>query len=124
MRTPCAHIVFVALATALPLVPAGALETGAKLYKKHCKVCHTLGKGEPARQGPNLWGVVGRPAGSVLGFKYSKAIKAADITWTREHLDAWLTDPKALIPGSVVLYKQKDPEIRQKIIAFVAAAQV
>lgn len=122
MRSLCAQIT-IALTLALPVTPAQALEAGAKLYKKHCKVCHTLGKGEPARQGPNLWGVVGRPAGSVAGFKYSKAMKAANITWTLEHLDAWLTDPKAMIPGSVMIYKQKDPEIRQKIIEFVAAAQ-
>ena len=122
MRLLCAHIL-IALMCALLAQPAQALDAGAKLYKKHCKLCHTIGKGEPARQGPNLWGVLGRPAGSVDGFKYSKAVKAAGITWTREHLDAWLTDPKALIPGSVMLYKQKDPEIRQKIIEFVAAAQ-
>ena len=34
----------------------------------------------------------GKPAGEVEGFKYSKAMKAADITWTREHLDAWLAE--------------------------------
>ncbi len=122
MRSLCAQTML-AVILALPVVPAAAMDGGAKLYKKHCKVCHTLGKGEAARQGPNLWGVLNRPAGSVDGFKYSKAMKAADITWTREHLDAWLADPKALIPGSVMLYKQKDPEIRQKIIEFVAAAQ-
>ena len=70
-----------------------------------------------------LNGIFGRTAGTVEKFKYSKAMKASGITWTREQLDAWLTDPKALIPGSVMLYKQKDPEIRQKIIEFVAAAQ-
>ena len=122
MRLICAHI-YIALTMALIIHPAGAADAGAKLYKKHCKVCHTLGKGEPARQGPNLWGVVGRPAGKVDGFKYSKALKAADIVWTPEQLDAWLTDPKALIPGSVMIYKQKDPEIRKKIIEHVAAAQ-
>ena len=122
MRLICAHIL-IALMCAMLAPPAYALDAGAKLYKKHCKLCHTIGKGEPARQGPNLWGVFGRPAASVEGFKYSKAMKASGITWTREQLDAWLTDPKALIPGSVMLYKQKDPEIRQKIIEFVAAAQ-
>lgn len=124
MRLWCAHMVFAVGLTVLPH-PAQAQDDGdgAKLYKKHCKVCHTLGKGEAARQGPNLWGIVGRAAGSVEGFKYSKALKNADITWTKEQLDAWLTDPKALIPGSVMIYKQKDPEIRNTIIEFMAAAQ-
>jgi cytochrome c len=122
MRSFCAHSVF-ALIMALMALPTQAMDAGAKLYKKHCKLCHTIGKGEAARQGPNLWGVFNRPAGSVAGFKYSKAFKATKIVWTHDNLDAWLTDPKALIPGSVMLYKQKDPEIRQKIIEFVATAQ-
>ncbi len=122
MRLTCAHI-YIALMMALITDPASAADAGAKLYKKHCKDCHTLGKGEPARQGPNLWGVVGRSAGAVEGFKYSKALKAADIVWTPEQLDAWLTDPKSLIPGSVMIYKQKDPEIRKTIIEHIAAAQ-
>ncbi len=122
MRSFCAHLVF-ALAIALTALPAQAMDAGAKLYKKHCKLCHTIGKGEAARQGPNLWGVLNRPSGSVEGFKYSKAFKTANIVWTQDNLDAWLTDPKALIPGSVMLYKQKDPEIRQKIIEFVATAK-
>ncbi len=122
MRSLCAQTML-AVILALPVVPAAAMDGGAKLYKKHCKVCHTLGKGEAARQGPNLWAVVGRPAGSVKGFKYSKAMAAVGITWTRENLDAWLKDPKALIPGSVMIYKQKDPDIRKQIIEFVAAAQ-
>lgn len=121
MRSICAHM-SIALAVALLIGPAQAMDAGAKLYKKHCKLCHTIGKGEAARQGPNLWGVLNRPSGAVEGFKYSKAFKAANLVWTRENLDAWLTDPKALIPGSVMLYKQKDPEIRQKIIEFVATA--
>lgn len=122
MRSFCAHLVF-ALTIALTALPAQAMDAGAELYKKHCKLCHTIGKGEAARQGPNLWGVLNRPAGSVEGFKYSKAFKTAKIVWTQDNLDAWLTDPKALIPSSVMLYKQKDPEIRQKIIEFVATAK-
>ncbi len=122
MRLFCAHSI-IALIMALSALPAQAMDAGAKLYKKHCKLCHTIGKGEAARQGPNLWGVLNRPSGSVEGFKYSKAFKTANIVWTQDNLDAWLTDPKALIPGSVMLYKQKDPEIRHKIIEFVATAQ-
>lgn len=121
MRLFCAHI-NILIAFVLLAGPALAGDTGAKLYKKHCKLCHTIGKGEPARQGPNLWGVFNRPSGAVEGFKYSKAFKAVSLVWTRENLDAWLTDPKAMIPGSVMLYKQKDPEIRRKIIEFVEAA--
>ncbi len=108
--------------TEVAAVDPELVKAGETVFKK-CKACHQIGEGAKNRSGPQLNGVVGRAIASVDGFKYSKAMKAADITWTREHLDAWLADPKALIPGSVMLYKQKDPEIRQKIIEFVAAAQ-
>ena len=113
-----------ALALGIVLPPGSAWTTkpGVKLFKKHCKVCHTIGRGEPKRQGPNLWGVAGRLAGAVVSFKYSDGLKDSGITWTRENLDSWLTDPKALVPGSVMLYKQKDAEIRRQIIDYVMSA--
>src|SRR5580700_3577466 len=50
---------------------------GKKLTTNNCAVCHTFGKGEPDGQGPNLFGIVGRPFASEPGFKYSAAMKAA-----------------------------------------------
>jgi cytochrome c len=39
---------------------------------KKCAACHTFGKGEPNRVGPNLWGIVGRDKASEAGFNYSR----------------------------------------------------
>jgi cytochrome c len=67
---------------------------------KKCASCHTFGKGEPNRVGPNLYGIVGRPKASHAGFNYSAAMKAAGGNWTPEDLDNYLKNPKAMIPGT------------------------
>jgi cytochrome c len=67
---------------------------------KKCVACHTFGKGEPNRVGPNLWGVVGRQKASEAGFNYSAAMKGQKGNWTPEDLDKYLTNPKAMVPGT------------------------
>jgi len=67
---------------------------------KKCVACHTFGKGEPNRVGPNLWGVVGRPKASEAGFNYSAAMKAQKGDWTPDDLDKYLLNPKAMVPGT------------------------
>jgi cytochrome c2 len=73
--------------------------------------------------GPNLRGVVGRPAGSVEGFTYSntmlKTLKGME--WTEAALNVWITNPQAWVPGVYMYYKQDDPEIRRKIILYLKA---
>src|SRR5262249_52099256 len=62
--------------------------------------CHTFGKGEPNRVGPNLFGVVGRPKGTAGGFQFSAALKSKGGNWTVEDLNAFLTNPKGFAPGT------------------------
>lgn len=105
---------------------AGADPAAAEVqFKKSCGTCHTIERDAAPRQGPNLFGVVGRPAGTVDGFKYSPAFLAGKdgIVWDAAALDRWIADPQAMIPGAVMLYKQADPEKRQLVIDFLNAAQ-
>src|SRR3954471_9859161 len=67
---------------------------------KKCATCHTFGKGEPDRVGPNLYGVVGRPKGSEGSFAYSAAMKGKGGNWTVDDLNAFLTKPSAFVPGT------------------------
>jgi cytochrome c len=67
---------------------------------KKCAACHTFGKGEPNRVGPNLYGVIGRAKASVPGFNYSAALKAKGGNWTPEDLDAFVHNPKGFVPGT------------------------
>lgn len=73
--------------------------------------------------GPNLRGVVGRPAGSVEGYTYSKTMMATlkGMVWNEAALNVWITNPQAWVPGVYMYYKQPDPEIRRKIILYLKA---
>jgi cytochrome c len=88
-----------------------------------CSSCHSLGKGQPGKIGPNLYGIVGDPAGHMEGFHYSKAMldkKAAGLTWTFDTLDQFLTAPKAFVPGTAMGFAgfKKDTD-RANVIAYL-----
>jgi cytochrome c len=101
---------------------AAADDAGPKLFMNHCGTCHTIDQAAARRQGPNLHGVLQRKAGTLAGYKYSAGLKAAGWQWTPERLDLWLTDPKALVPDTLMsVYKQKDAEKRKLIIDYLAA---
>ena len=79
--------------------------------------------GEKAKNGvgPILNGVVGRPAGSVEGFKYSDAMKSSGITWDEAALDEYLKNPKAKVPGNKMAYAGlKDDTKRADVIAYLS----
>ncbi len=71
---------------------------------KECELCHNLGKGQGAKIGPDLYGVVGRPVASEAGFNYSAGLKAKGGTWTFDALNTWLTNPRADVPGTLMTF--------------------
>src|SRR3954468_582883 len=81
------------------LLASATVDKGANSAKK-CAACHTFGKGEPNRVGPNLYGVVGRPKATEAGFDYSPALKSKGGNWTVDDLSAFLTNPRAYAPGT------------------------
>ena len=100
-------------------LPEPAAPDGAKLFRNQCQTCHTLHASDPQRQGPTLEGVVGRKAGSIATFHYSPGFAKADWSWDEAHLDTWLTNPQAMIPGAIMPYKQGKPEVRKAIIDYL-----
>jgi cytochrome c len=84
----------------LPVRFASADVSRGETSAKKCQACHTLGKGEPNRVGPNLWGIVGRPKATEAGFNYSAAMKSQKGNWTPEDLDVYLTNPRGMVPGT------------------------
>ncbi|HEY0522539.1 MAG TPA: c-type cytochrome [Stellaceae bacterium] len=110
------------LAAAEPVAAADPPSSGEALFKRNCGTCHVISPTPAQRQGPNLYGVVGRHAGRLEAFAYSEALKNADLVWTDTTLDAWLTDASHFVPGSVMPYRQADPAVRSAIIDYLKIA--
>jgi cytochrome c len=91
---------------------------GEKIFGQ-CKTCHVAEAGVN-RVGPSLWGVVGRTAGSIEGFKYSKANKNSGLVWTEEQLFTYLEAPQRTVPGTIMAFAGlKKPQDRADVIAFL-----
>lgn len=99
-------------------IPAGNAEAGAAVFKSQCSICHTLGKNAV---GPNLVGVVGRPAGQVENFKYSAGNKNSGITWTKNDMFTYLEKPNAYVEKTLMTYVGlKDAQKRADVIAYLS----
>jgi len=90
-------------ALAQPAADAASVNKGKRLYMR-CAACHDTGDTGPARIGPHLKGLVGRPMGSVAGYKYSPAMKAKSLVWDEAQLNAWLTRPTDVVPGTTMAF--------------------
>lgn len=110
-------VAFLALAANL----AHAQSAGQRLAQSACAQCHSFGKGEPHGVGPNLHGLLGKPAAANPGFPYSKQYLEAmkNKTWDRALLDKWLTDTQAVAPGSTMAYFQDDPKKRAALVEYM-----
>lgn len=89
---------------------------GERLWQSRCTGCHALDRNQV---GPLHRGVYGRRAGSVPGYAYSPALKASRIVWSEATLEAWLTDPGALVPGQKMGFRAALPQDRADIIAYL-----
>jgi cytochrome c len=114
-----AALLVVSAARAQMPLPASKPPDGPTLFKQQCATCHTNNTTDPVRQGPSLFKVIGRPAGKADGFRYSAGFADANFAWDDVRLDAYLTNPQAVIPGSNMAYRQAKPETRAAIIAYL-----
>jgi cytochrome c2 len=100
----------------------GDAAKGEKVFRK-CKACHAVGEGAKNKVGPQLNGVVGRAAGTVEEFKYSKAMVAKSeegLVWEEETLTEYLRKPKDYIPKNKMAFAglKKDDDIAD-VIAYL-----
>ncbi len=97
---------------------AGDAEAGKVVFKK-CAICHSSEAGQN-KIGPSLFGVVGRPSASVSGFSYSDAMKGFNHSWDEATLDAYLTNPREVVPGTKMIFVGiKDQRERADLIAYL-----
>lgn len=111
-------------AAALAALPApydqADLDNGRAVFAR-CRSCHTITPGGPNMTGPNLYGVIGRVAGTHEGFKYSQTVKAAGFAWDDAHIDHWLQNPRTFLPGNKMTFPGlPDAKDRRDVIAFLS----
>ncbi len=105
------------LVFATPGAQAQDAAAGKKVFEQ-CAACHTVDGDSPV--GPTLKGVMGRKAGSVAGFRYSRAMKNAAVVWDERALDAYIADPQAFMPGNLMPFAGlMDANERTALIAYL-----
>lgn len=110
----------VSLPPVAELLAKADVSAGEK-YAKVCGTCHSFGKGEAAKLGPNLYGIIGLKHAHMAGYNYSDAMKAlSDKIWTFEELNHFLYKPSAHIPGTKMPYAGiKNDSDRGNVIAWL-----
>lgn len=95
-------------------------DAGARTFGQ-CLACHTIGKGELDRAGPNLHGIMGKPvAGGSVRFGYTAALMKVGGRWDRATMNRWLTSPQRFAPGTKMTFPGlPDPLARADVIAYL-----
>lgn len=97
---------------------SGDAEAGRRAFGR-CRSCHAIEAGVN-RVGPSLRGVVGRPAGAVADYAYSKPMKASGLVWTDATLEAYLENPRTHVPGTKMSFAGvADPQERRDLVAYL-----
>lgn len=115
---PAAAPITLAITDASGAQMTGDVERGRRVFAQ-CATCHSPEQGVN-RVGPSLYGIVGRAAGSVAGFRYSDANRNSGITWTEQELFTYLENPRARVPGTIMAFVGlRNPQQRADVIAYL-----
>jgi len=101
-ETAAAAAILAALASGTA-AQAQDVAAGEQSFKK-CSPCHSVGPGAKNKVGPELNGLDGRKAGTAPDYSYSDANKNSGITWNKEVFEEYITDPRAKIPGTKMIF--------------------
>jgi cytochrome c len=93
---------------------------GSAIFRQ-CAACHVMGQGAGDRDGPNLYNVLGKRVGHASDrFGTTAALRGLGGTWTLERMDAWLQNPKQLVPGTRMAFPGLPNGVdRADVIAFL-----
>ena len=103
----------------MALLASASVTDGKKIFKK-CAACHSITKGGANKIGPALWGVLGKKAGSISDYKYSKAMAAHAKPWSLEEMNGFLIKPKDWIKGTKMSFTGlKNEKDRAAVILYL-----
>jgi cytochrome c len=109
--------VLLSVSTVMPAAQAQNVASGQQLFEQ-CAACHEVTAANGL--GPGLLGIVGRTSASVAGFRYSPALKRANLVWDAKNLDAYLSNPQKLVPGNLMPFSGiDDAQMRADLIAYL-----
>jgi cytochrome c len=97
----CAAIAIAA--SAAPALAQADLAAGEQSFKK-CLPCHSVGEDAKNKVGPVLNGLDARKSGTIEGYNYTDANKNSGITWDEAVFKEYITDPRAKIPGTKMVF--------------------
>jgi cytochrome c len=104
------------------LTPTAAAQdpaAGEKVFAQ-CRACHQVGPKARNVVGPILNGLFGRRAGTVEGYNYSDANKKSDIVWDEAIFAEYIKNPRAMMPGTKMVYAGlKDEQRIKDLIAYL-----
>lgn len=108
----------------LPAVAQAQTPTGEEAFNNSCRTCHTFKEGDN-RQGPSLFGVVGRKAGSLPGYNFSSSMVASNIVWDNANLDKFIETPDQVVSGNAMkpYGGLTDAALRKVIIDYLTTAK-
>jgi cytochrome c len=100
------------------------MDNGERQFARKCSICHTLTPSSARRAGPTLFGVFGRPAGTVNDYSYSDTLKTSTIIWDDASIDDLFEEgPDHYIPGTKMpMQVIQDQQDRDDLIAFLKEA--
>lgn len=110
--------------TTVAAATGGDAESGSKLFRRKCKVCHTAEKDGRNMTGPNLWNIVGRERASIDGFRYSTPMQTLGGTWSEDAIKSFIASPRTFLPDTKMTFAglKKESE-REDVLAFLKTLQ-
>ena len=119
--TKSAQVILTAVALATPALSEDANPgRGAELFPIRCIECHAITDAAENKIGPSLKGLIGRTSGTLEGYDYSEAMKAAGIVWSENTLKAYLVAPRKVVPGTKMNFNGlKRPGEVEDIVAYL-----
>lgn len=120
MKNPLFIFMLTAVMSANALAASPNAVKGSEVFATECAECHSVKDGKQKR-GPSMFGVLGRKSGSISDFVYSDALRKSEIVWTADKIQAYVKNPKGLIPSGKMKYEGlSDPQEMSDLIQYLS----